>query len=155
MVYSKKALVIEQLDSTLSNYSAVKNITPPTKGWIKSIRKALGMTSTQLAKRLNVSSPRVSILEQSESSGALTLKTLRKVAQELDCLFVYALVPRESLRKSIEKQAYLLAKKIIKQSSQSMFLEKQALSQKEIDSMLQEKAKELSTTLPSYLWEKI
>ena len=155
MAYSKKALILEQLDSTLEKFNNVKKLNPPPKGWIKAIRNALGMTSTQLAKKLNVSVPRISILEKRESSGAVTIKTLRKVAQQLDCLFIYGLVPRESLRNIIEKQAYQVAKKIINQSSQTMFLEKQSLSKQAVDKMLQDKAKEIAAELPTYLWEDL
>jgi predicted DNA-binding mobile mystery protein A len=155
MAYSKKGLIVEQLDSTLGKFNAVKNVNPPPKGWVKAIRKALGMTSTQLAKKLHVSVPRISILEKSESRGAVTIKTLRKVAAQLDCLFIYGLVPRKSLKNIIEKQAYLVAQKIISQSSQTMFLEKQDLSKQEVDKMLQDKAKEIVAELPTYLWEDL
>jgi len=155
MAYSKKALIIEQLDSTFKKFNEVKKLSPPEKGWVKAIRKALGMTSTQLAEKLNVSPPRISILESSETSGAVTIKTLRKVAEQLDCLFIYALVPRESLKNTIEKQAYLVAKKIIRQSSQTMFLEKQNIEKQEEDKMLKEKVRELTTEIPTYLWEKL
>ncbi|MBU3984898.1 MAG: mobile mystery protein A, partial [Proteobacteria bacterium] len=92
-----KQIARRQLDATLAKFSEVRKVQLPPKGWIRAVREALGMSGKQLAGRLNVSQPRVHKLEQSEPSGALTLKTMRQVAEALDCVFVYALVPRSTL----------------------------------------------------------
>jgi DNA-binding MarR family transcriptional regulator len=41
-------------------------LTPPRAGWIRTLREALGMTATQLARRMGVAQPTVTKLEQSE-----------------------------------------------------------------------------------------
>ena len=41
-------------------------LTPPTKGWVKAIREALGLTLAQLALKLGVSATRVTTIEQGE-----------------------------------------------------------------------------------------
>ncbi len=149
---TNKKLVIEQLTQTLNKFNAIKDIPVPKSGWVRAIRKSLGMNITQLAKRLKVSTERISYLEKNESSGAVTISSMRKVANQLDCVFVYGIVTRESLKSTITNQAKAVAKKIIKDSSHTMLLEKQNLSKNEEQSMYDSKVTELVNTLPKYLW---
>ncbi|MGB5730812.1 MAG: helix-turn-helix domain-containing protein, partial [Acidimicrobiia bacterium] len=55
----------------------------PHKGWIRAIRDALGMSSTELAARIGVSQQRVPQMERSELQDTITLGTLRRVAEAL------------------------------------------------------------------------
>ena len=152
---SKKQLVIEQLTETLNKFNSIKNIPVPKSGWIRAIRKSLGMTITQLAKKLKVSTERISYLEKNEVLGAVTINSMRKVANELNCVFVYGIVPRESLKQIIVNRAKIVAKKIIKNSSHSMLLEKQNLSENGEKNMYDSKLDELIKTLPKHLWEDL
>lgn len=155
MQVNKKQLVIEQLDISLKKFNSVKNLSIPRSGWIRAIRTALGMTITQLAKRLSVSPNRVSVIELSEMSGAVTINTMKKIANQLDCAFVYGIVPRRSLKHMIKSRAMKVAKKIINDSSHTMLLEKQNLPPAQEKKMFNAKVKELSTKIPHYLWEEI
>ncbi len=74
----------------------------PSRGWLKAIREALGMTTAQLGQRLGVVQSRVVAIEQAEAKGTVTLNSLEKAAQALDCRLVYALVPRQSLEDAVE-----------------------------------------------------
>ena len=150
-----KKLIIEQLNQTLEKFSPIKDIPVPKSGWIRAIRTSLGMTLSQLAKRLNVSAERISRLEKSEISGAVTIASIRKVASELDCVFVYGIVPKVSLKNIITDRAKIIAKKIITDSSHTMLLEKQDLSKEERNNMYNAKVDELINTLPKYLWKDL
>lgn len=152
---NKKQLIIEQLTETLDKFNSIKNIPVPKSGWIRAIRKSLGMTITQLAKRLKVSTERISYLEKNEASGSVTINSMRKVANQLDCIFVYGIVPRENLKQIITKRAESVAKKIINNSSHTMILEKQNLPENEEKNMYNSKVKELINSLPKYLWEDL
>ncbi len=101
-------LVRQQLDTTLARFEPVVDLTPPHKGWIQAIRRALGMSGRQLALRLGLSKQSVARMEKDELTGALSLKTLRRVAEGMDCVLVYGLVPRESLEKSVHDRARTL-----------------------------------------------
>ncbi|MSX94645.1 MAG: helix-turn-helix domain-containing protein, partial [Actinobacteria bacterium] len=63
----------------------------PRMGWIRAIRDALGLSTRQLADRLDVSGPAVTGLEASERAGTIQLDTLRRVAAAMECEVVYAL----------------------------------------------------------------
>ena len=69
-------------------------------GWIRTMRAQRGMQAKQLAKIMQVSPARISVLEKDEQRGAVTLKMMQKAADALDCTFVYALVPRPAQQAS-------------------------------------------------------
>ena len=82
----------------------------PAGGLAAGHREALGMTSAGLAARLEITASGVRKLEQAESTDAITLGTLRRVAEALDCDLQYTLVPRRPLREMRRQQALRLAK---------------------------------------------
>ncbi len=54
-----------QLDQRFRQLGSPQRYTPPVRGWIKAIREALGMSTAQLAQRLNIKQPSVIDLEKS------------------------------------------------------------------------------------------
>jgi predicted DNA-binding mobile mystery protein A len=98
-------LTRQQLDDTLARFDPVFDLAPPSKGWIRTIRGALGMSGRHLAARLGLSKQSVARMERDEIEGALSLKTLRRVAEGLDCVLVYGIVPRTSLEKIVHGRA--------------------------------------------------
>jgi transcriptional regulator with XRE-family HTH domain len=62
--------------------------------WIRKVRTRLDIQGKQLAKKMQVSPARISVLEKDEQRGAVTLKMMQKAADALDCTFVYALIPK-------------------------------------------------------------
>lgn len=153
MMSKHKQVVRQQLDKTLSLFGFAKNLQPPVRGWIRAVREALGMSGTQLAQRLKVSQPRIPKLEQDELSGAVTLKTMRQVAEALDCVFVYALVPRTSLEDTVRVQARKIAAKRMQRVSHTMLLESQGLSEEEQHASLDAAVEELVREMPRELWD--
>jgi predicted DNA-binding mobile mystery protein A len=147
-----KNLAREQLDETLKQFLPLKTIVPPRKGWIRAIRDALGMTGEQLAKHLDTNKQRVSRIEQDEKLGNITVKTLRNVAEALDCEFIYGFVPRQTLEKTVRNQAKAVAKKRMLRSDQMMRLEKQELSEDEKEKALENMITEIISTMPRSLW---
>ena len=79
-------LTLHQFDQTLSQLKPLLNLPVPNTGWIRAIRESLGMTAKQLAKRLGVSPPRITQLEADETEGRVTINTLRRSAEALDCV---------------------------------------------------------------------
>lgn len=59
---------------------------------IKQIREMRGMSQTQLASKIETGQSRVSDMEKNDN---LSLSSLRKVADALDCRLIVSLVPRE------------------------------------------------------------
>lgn len=73
--------------------------------WLRAVRRAQKLKGVELAKRMGVSPARISMMERDEEHGALTLKMMQKAAQALDCEFVYALIPKQSLQESSTEPA--------------------------------------------------
>ena len=149
----QKKIIREQLDDTLSRFSSIASINRPMKGWIRAIRDALGMNMRQFADRLGVSKSRIPRIEQDEITGSLTLKTMNRVADTLDCVFVYGFVPRTSLDDTVKKQASIITERRMKRLMHTMNLEDQGLSSKNAKKAFNNMVAEVIDS-PSVLWEK-
>jgi predicted DNA-binding mobile mystery protein A len=153
MLPKYKLIARQQLDKTLSGFIHAKQTSLPVKGWIRAIREALGMSGKQLADRLNVSQPRIPKLEQDEVSGAVSLKTMRQAAAAMDCVFVYAIVPRTTLEETVRVQARKVADARSQRISHTMLLEAQNLTAEEQRASLYADVEELVREMPKELWE--
>jgi len=138
-----------QLDDMLA---AVELPSVPRSGWIASIRQALGMSKTQLAKRLSIAGPSLNELESNEVKETITLASLRKVADALGCDLQYVLVPRKPLERQIAEQALKKASSRLGRVNQSQALEASALEADSLSGAIKDLAKELEVTRPSGLW---
>lgn len=125
----------------------------PPGGWIRAIREALGMTSSQLARRIGVSQPTVANWEQREAKGTISLQSLRKVAAAMECDLVHLLAPRKPLRKILEERALKIATRQADQVSQSMKLEGQGTSAIRRRKVIREEAHRLLEESPARLWD--
>jgi len=143
----------QQLSSYLKKINAFKSLAVPTKGWVMAVRNGLGMSRRQLATRLDLSTSRIQRLEEDEVVGAVTLKTMRRTAEAMDCVFVYALIPRTSLDDTLQTQALKKAKAHLNRVSHSMALESQALDDEANKEMLQTMAKQIINQSKSTLWD--
>ncbi len=121
----------------------------PTQGWLKTIREFLGMTTTQLAKKINVAQPRVINLEKNEKNTKIS--TMERIADALNCDFVYAFIPRENIDDIIYNQAKKKALKILNRVNKNMGLENQ-LSDNE--DTLEEVIKELLDNNIARIWDE-
>lgn len=102
----------------------------PSVGWIQTIRTALGMTTRQLATRMGVTQSTLAELEKSEAADKITLHSLRRAADAMDCDLQYVLVPRDSLKKRVENQAGTIARQRVSRVFHTMRLEDQAPTEK-------------------------
>jgi len=145
-------LVRRQLDAKLECFRPLKDIKPPRKGWVRAIRDALGMTGEQLARRIGTNKQRVARIESDESQGRVTIKTLRRVAEGLDCVFVYGFVPRTTLDETVRSRAMRVASKRMGRVSRTMELEQQGLDDREQGIILQDTTEQLMDTSLRTLW---
>ena len=147
-----RALARKHLDKKLSPLRDSKALLRPPKGWVKALREALGMTAEQLARRIGVTKPRVYEIERAELSGSITLDSLERAAQAMDCQLVYALIPRQPLQTMVEQRALLEAKKRMRTAAHTMTLEDQAVEETELHEQIEVLAKELLNQKGSILW---
>jgi len=150
----ERTVARRQLDTRLSLLSDTSTLARPPKGWIKAIREALGMTTSQLGKRMGVSQPRAVAVEKAEANSSITLDSLERAARALDCRLVYALVPEGSLDEVVTKRAALLAKKQLDTVSHTMALEAQGMNKDDEKEQLKRLVKQLTNKSSSYLWQE-
>jgi predicted DNA-binding mobile mystery protein A len=101
----KDRLVRLQIDKQLGGIRSIMNINRPLYGWMRTIRTALGMTTTQFAKRMGVSWARVWFMESSEIDDDLIIRTLRETVRLLSYRLVYFFVPEKTLEETVREQA--------------------------------------------------
>lgn len=110
------------------------------------------MSQSQLAQRLNITRQTMSRMEKFEVSGALELKTLKKVANALGCDLGYALLLKKTLAKIIQDQALVMANKIISEPEVHMRLEKQGTSSKFQENAVRDLAADLLREGGKKIW---
>jgi predicted DNA-binding mobile mystery protein A len=116
------------------------------------IRRTLGMTQKQLAKRIRISQPLLSRIEDNVES--CTLKTVVRVARALECDFLGALVSENTLEAIIKRQAEKKAKNMIKRTFGSMAMEQQAPENKAYEYQVKKLTEELGANPGPMLWEE-
>lgn len=125
----------------------------PREGWIRTVRKALGMSTVQLASRLNVTRALISRTEHQELNGGVTMKTMNNMAAALGCRFIYAIVPDGSIEDLILKQARLKAKDIVDKANVQMGMEEQLLSREQIEFEVERLARQMMNEGQTDLWD--
>jgi len=148
-----QSMVNEQYKEIASSAFKFKDLPfIPNEGWVRTIRKALGMSGAQLAQRLNLSRNRVSILERREIDGDITINQLKKLAAELDCELTYGLVPNRDIDALLEERAEQVAKEQLSLNAQNMFLEAQSIDSAKEKFLFEQLKKELLNTGGRVLW---
>lgn len=150
----ERVLARKNIDKRLIEIRNSQSLVRPPRGWIKAIREALGMSSKQLAKRMGVSQPRASEIEKNEVADSLTLDTLQRAANALECQLVYAFIPRKPLQDLVEERADKLARMRLQATSHSMALEDQSVNEADTQSQLSDLVKKLAESEGSVLWEE-
>ena len=143
----------KSLDHKLTHLRKGDAFARPHRGWIKAIREALGMTTAQLANRIGVSQPRITELERAEIEDKITLSSLRRAAEALNCALVYAIVRNNSLENIVLDRARKKAFKILEGVNHTMALEDQNLSDADVKSEIENLAREILIKKPRIIWD--
>ena len=143
-----RVLQIRALDKKTSDLKSAKNIVPQPFGWIKTVREAIGMTVSQLAARLGVTQPRITKMESNEDN--LKLSTMKKVAEAMNCEFVYYFKPKTTFQNLVEEQAQKKAAEVLKTVNVNMALENQEIAE---DEAVKDFASDLINTKIKQIWD--
>ncbi|TPJ29254.1 mobile mystery protein A [Mesorhizobium sp. B2-7-2] len=149
---SVKRAVREQYQAIV-DFSHGSNIETPAEGWIRTVRKALGMSGAQLAKRMGVTRARIAQAEKAELEGGVTLKSMQATAEAMGCKFVYAFEPPVAVDNIIKAQARKKAEAIVTAAGKHMALENQAVSDSGTKHEIARIMNELIYEMPPDFWE--
>ena len=151
---NSRNLARKNLDRRFAELKPIDRWARPPKGWLRAIRDAIGMTTAQMAARLGVSQPRIVNLERDEVRGVLSLETLSRAAQALDCTLIYALVPNQSLDHMVGQRAEQIAAARISRVDHSMRLENQGLSKQDLQAEHRRVTEELLQGNLRRIWDE-
>jgi predicted DNA-binding mobile mystery protein A len=145
---------IRHLDQRFAALRPLLTQARPTKGWVRAVRDALGMTTKQLGQRMGVSQSRIPELEQAEIAGNITLKSLERAAAALGCRVVYAIIPEQPLADVLRARAGLIASRQLTAVDQTMKLEDQAVLDIYVRKEQRDRVIEQLMQRPARLWDE-
>ena len=144
-----------QLDSQLKVVRETPRPYMPSRGWIRAIREALGLTQEVFGRRMGVSRQTAFQIETAEVSESITLRRMRAAADALECDLVVAFVPRSSLEEVVQFKARAAAYEQLQRMGQTMALEAQGISQSRVDEMVSRLAQEMIERNDQRIWEPV
>lgn len=149
-----RALARKHLDRRLSALRLSDIAKRPPHGWLRAVRDALGMSARQAAARMGVAQPTYTRFERSEIEDTITLATLRRAAEALNCTLVYALVSNKPLEETLRDRARKVADAQLGHVHHTMRLEDQAMGSDDLALERERLAEELLRNEPRRLWDE-
>jgi transcriptional regulator with XRE-family HTH domain len=120
-------------------------------GKFAALRKAMGLTQRQMAKRLGMTQPAyLNIEKKLDASG---LKTVEKFLNALNCGLELRIKPTAPFSEMIRERALKKAKSILDRTYGNMAMEKQSPGKKSYDKALKELARDMEQNPDSSVWE--
>ena len=147
----KVQLFLDETQSKLNPFSILKSEIKPDNGWVNVIRVSIKMSLRQLGERLHITPQGIRDLEKREKEGAITINTLKEVGRVLDMDLVYGFISRHnSLEEMIEERAREIAEEVV---LKAIKLDNQKNSENDVKKAIQQKKYEISSKMPSNLWD--
>ena len=151
MKSSKVQFFLDETQGKLNPFSVLKSEIKPDNGWVNAIRVSIKMSLRQLGERLHITPQGVRDLEKREKEGAITINTLKEVGRVLDMDLVYGFISRHnSLEEMIEERAREIAEEVV---LKAIKLDNQKNSENDVKKAIQQKKYEISSKMPSNLWD--
>ena len=147
-----KALGRKHLERRLAPLRGL-NFARPQRGWLRAMREALGMTTRQLAQRTGKVQSAVVDMEKSEARDSISLASLRRAAEAMDCVLVYAIIPKEPIDDILRARATEVAALQLARVSHTMALENQSLSRPDQEAERERLIDELLRGPTTRLWD--
>lgn len=126
---TKDTLALSQFERRIKPLRKNINSFKVRDGWIHYLRSVLGIKLSTLARLAKTTPSSVQQAERGEEKHKVTVETLRRMAEAMDCEFVYAFIPRKEIKELIKTRAYAKAKKILERADTHMALEDQKVTQ--------------------------
>jgi predicted DNA-binding mobile mystery protein A len=144
----------KQLDEIFKDVRQLDPFPAPARGWLRAIRESLGMPLRELADRIGTSPQAIQQIEKREANQSITIASLKSAVETLDCVFLYAIVPKRPLEETMRKVAEEAADKIIKGATQTMDLEGQPIRMAPMETTREELILELENN-PRLIWRLV
>lgn len=116
---------LSQIDRRIEALRTTKELASIRGGWIKYMRQALGLTLQDLAKKVALTPANIAQAEKREVEEKVSIVTLKKLAEAMECELVYFFVPKKDIRSFIHDKAVEKARKTLGIADLHMRLEEQ------------------------------
>jgi predicted DNA-binding mobile mystery protein A len=133
------------LDRSAEQFAVISS---PETGWIATMRRALGMSAEQVARRRGVTRNAVYQAERSEKEGSVSLKQMEKLAAAMGGTFVYTIVPNSPIEQLKYQHALDRAKRMADQKEEFA-----SWSPAEQQDWVDDTAAQLIHDMPTDFWE--
>ena len=143
--FIKRRRLGRMIDKTAAQIAEVEL---PQKGWISTMRQAMGMSAEYVARRKGVSRNAVYQAERAELDGGVSIKQMENLAAAMGGRFVYAIVPNARVDDILYRHALKKAKRLIAQDVDSS-----AWPDDDRQDWIEDKAAELLHDFPADFWE--
>lgn len=140
-----------QLDKVATYFKQIRQLIKENESQVKMIRKAMGLSSSELGSKAGISQGRVIQIEKAELTGEVKISTLQQVGSSMGLKLVYGFVPESSYEELLNSQAQKKVNERINQVDHLLVLHKKRLNKDEKEML---KAKYLSEYLakPRQIW---
>lgn len=106
MTSDLQSILLRTLDQSLQAKQTIQaEISPPSKGWLRAVREALNRRQHSVAKKMGIRQQAYANVEKREEDETISLSTLKRAANALDCDLVYFLLPKKQTARSFAELA--------------------------------------------------
>jgi transcriptional regulator with XRE-family HTH domain len=106
----ERGLARRKLDREMRYYRMAAKEKNPTQELLRTVRQVLGIPMSEVARKAGMNRSVVFRLEDSEERQTISLKSMQRIADALDCKVVYGLIPCNggTLEELAERRRWLL-----------------------------------------------
>jgi predicted DNA-binding mobile mystery protein A len=97
MVKDQRGMARRDLDECQMLFRKAWQKTKYRRGWLRTIRQALGVPVAEIAAKLGVNRSVIFRMEAREFKRTVSLKTLDKMAEAMGCEVVFTIVPQRGM----------------------------------------------------------
>lgn len=84
-----------RLDEEMKPFRTAGREPNPTYGLLRAVRQTLGIPLAEVAVKAGIVLSTVTDMERRELEGTITMRSLARIAEALDCKVVYGVVPKK------------------------------------------------------------
>jgi transcriptional regulator with XRE-family HTH domain len=81
----------------MKGLNEARKVPRPGRGWLQLFRKSMQLSAGEVARRMKVSRHQPLQFEKAEVRDSITLRSLRSMAEAMDCDLVYGLIPKQKV----------------------------------------------------------
>jgi predicted DNA-binding mobile mystery protein A len=96
-----RGIILEGLEQRIEPLNAARTAAAvPSRGWLRAVREAIGLSQARVAERGAVKRQSYAQFEAAEEKGSISVASLRRAAEAMDCELVYFVVPKAAVART-------------------------------------------------------